>query len=173
MITQLNIPAPPVTQLRRVSLIELLAPLLGTEQYFGVDRRREGESPVCAVVHPYTTAHVYAAAFPALLPLLLAEVCRGLQMSEVTWADIAYTSPAGARPELLVRTTRLASATADIIWQDRDRKYAQSWEGRGRPIMRMLDRIQPDRPGSGTPDAGIAGESSAAPARVEGSPDAR
>ena len=64
MITLLNIPAPPAKQLQRVILVELVAPLVATERYFGVVRRREGESPFCAVVHPYRTAHLYAAAVP-------------------------------------------------------------------------------------------------------------
>ena len=136
-------------------------------------RRREGESPVCAVVHPYRTAHLYAAAFPALLPLLLAEVCHDLQMSEVTWADIAYTNPDSARPQLLVRTTRLDSAAVEVVWQDRDQSYARSWETRVWPIMHLLDRIKPDRPGLDTPNAGIPGDNSAAPAHIEGSPDGR
>lgn len=87
MITQLNIPAPPAKQLQRVILVELVAPLIASERYFGLVRRREGESFFCAVVHPYRTAHLYAAAFPALLPLLLAEVCHDLQMSEVIRAS--------------------------------------------------------------------------------------
>jgi hypothetical protein len=173
MITQLNIPAPPARQLERVTLIELVAPIVAAERYFGVVRRREGESTFCAVVHPYRTAHLYAAAFPVLLPLLMAEVCRDLQMSEVTWADIAYTSPDSARPQLLVRTTRLASAAAEVVWQDRDQKYARSWETRVWPIVHLLDRIRPDRLGPDTPNADLPGDNSAAPAHVDGSLDGR
>jgi hypothetical protein len=172
MITQLNIPAPPARQLQRVILVELVAPLVATERYFGVVRRREGESPFCAVVHPYKTAHLYSAAFPVLLPLLLEEVCHDLQMSEVTWADIAYTSPDSARPQLLVRTTRLDGAAAEVVWHDRDQSYARSWETRVWPIMHLLDRVKPDRPGLDTPDADLAGNGSAATA-AEGRPDGR
>ena len=52
MLTQLNIPAPPARQLERVTLIELVAPIVAAERYFGVVRRREGESTFCAVVTP-------------------------------------------------------------------------------------------------------------------------
>ena len=173
MITQLNIPAPPARQLERVTLIELVAPIVAAERYFGVVRRREGESTFCAVVHPYRTAHLYAAAFPVLLPLLMAEVCRDLQMSEVTWADVAYTSPDGARSQLLVRTTRLDNAAAEVVWQDRDQSYARSWETRVWPIVHLLDRIRPDGPGLNTPNAGLSGDNSAAPAQIEESPDER
>jgi hypothetical protein len=172
MIT-LNIPEPPVRQLQRVTLVELVTPLVATERYFGVVRRREGESAFCAVVHPYKTAHLYASAFPALLPLLLAEVCHDLQMSEVTWTDIAYTSPDSARPQLLARTTRLDSLAAEIVWQDRDRSYARSWEARVWPVVHLLDRIRPDRLGPDTPNASLPGHNSAAPTHVEGSPDGR
>ena len=113
---------------------------------------------------------ITAAAFPTLLPLLLAEVCHDLHMSEVTWADIAYTSPDSARPQLLVRTTRLDSAAAEVAWQDRDQRYARSWETRVWPIVRLLDRIGPDRLGPNTPNAGLPGDSSAAPAHMEESP---
>ena len=173
MITQLNIPAPPARQLERVTLIELVASIVAAERYFGVVRRREGESTFCAVVHPYRTAHLYAAAFPVLLPLLIAEVCRDLQMSEVTWADVAYTSPDGARSQLLVRTTRLDNAAAEVVWQDRDQSYARSWETRVRPIMHLLDLINPDRPTLGTPNADGPDDFSAAAAPVEESPDGR
>jgi hypothetical protein len=142
MITQLNIPAPPAKQLQRVILVELVAPLIASERYFGLVRRREGESSFCAVVHPYRTAHLYAAAFPALLPLLLAEVCHDLQMSEVTWADIAYTRPEGSRPQLLVRTARIESATDKIVWQERDLSYARTWESCVRPVIDLLERIR-------------------------------
>jgi hypothetical protein len=171
MLTQLNIPAPTAKQLERVTLIELVAPLVATERYFGVVRRREGESTFCAVVHPYRTAHLYAAAFPVLLPLLIAEVCRDLQMSEVTWADVAYTSPDGARSQLLVRTTRLDNAAAEVVWQDRDQSYARSWETRVWPIVHLLDRIRRDGPGLNTLNAGLSGDNSAAPAPTEWSPD--
>jgi hypothetical protein len=154
-------------------LIELVAPLVAAERYFGVVRRREGESAVCAVVHPYRTAHLYAAAFPALLPLLLAEVCPDLQISEVTWADIAYTSPDSARPLLIVRTSRLDSALAEVVWHDRDQSYARSWESRVWPIVHLLDRIKPDQPGLNTTTADLPADSSAAPAHLEGSPDGR
>lgn len=173
MITRLDIPAPPARQLHSVTLIELVGPLIETERYFGVVRRGEGESVFCAVVHSYRTAHLYPAAFPKLLPLLLEEVCRGLQMSEVTWLDIAYTNPDGARPQLLARTTRLESATTEVVWHDRDQSYARSWETRVWPIVRLLDRIKPDRPGPDTPHAGIPGDSSAAPAPMGGSPGGR
>lgn len=175
MITQLNLQAPPSRQIQRVTLIEIVAPLVATERYFGVVRRREGEFPCCAVVHPYGTAHLYATAFPALLPLLLAEVCPDLQMSEVTWVDIAYTSPDSARPQLLVRTARLdnAAAAAEVVWQDRDQAYARSWESRVWPLMRLLARIRPDRPGPNTPNSGLPGDRSAAPAHKEESPDER
>lgn len=173
MITRLNIPSPPPRQLRRVNLIEFVVPLVEDERYFGVIRRREGESAVCAVVHPYRTAHLYAAAFQALLPLLLAEVCPDLQMSEVTWADIAYTSPESARPQLLVRTTRLDSATNEVIWHDRDQSYARSWASRVWPIVHLLDSIKPDQPGLNTTNADLPVDSSAAPAHLEGSPDGR
>lgn len=142
MITQLNIPAPPAKQLQRVILVELVVPLVAKERYFGVIRRREGESPFCAVVHPYRTAHSYAGAYPELLPLLRTEVCPELQISEVTWVDIAYTSPASARPQLLVRTTRVDGATAEVIWEDRDLKYAESWETRVRPVIDLLEHIR-------------------------------
>jgi len=169
MITQLNIPSPPARQLQHVTLIELIAPLIGTERYFGVVRRQEGESVVCAVVHPYRTAHWYEAAFPTLLPLLLAD----LQMSEVTWADIAYTSPKGARPQLLVRTTHLDSTAAEVIWQDRDQSYARSWETRVRPIMHLLDLVNPDQPTLGTPNADGPDDISAAATPQEESSDGR
>ncbi len=154
-------------------MIELVAPIVATERYFGVVRRREGVSPFCAVVHPYRTAHLYAAAFPVLLPLLLAEVCHDQTMSEVTWVDIAYTSPDGARPQLLVRTARLDSAEAEVAWRDRDQGYARSWETRVRPIMHLLDLINPDRPTLGTPNADGPDDFSAAAATVEESPDGR
>jgi len=154
-----------------VTLIELVAPLAGTERYFGAVRRREGEFTFCAVVHPYRTAHLYAAAFPALLPLLMAEVCRDLQVSEVTWADIAYTCPDSGRPQLLVRTTHLHSAAAEVVWNDRDQSYARSWETWVWPIMNLLDRIRPDRLEPDMPNASLPGDNSAAPTRVEGSPD--
>jgi hypothetical protein len=173
MITQLNIPAPPARQLQAFILVELVAPLVATERYFGLVRRAEGESFVCAVIHPYSTAYMYASAFPALLPLLREEVLPARQMSEVTWADIAYTSPDSARPQLLVRTARLASAAADVVWQDRDQKYARSWETRVWPIMHLLDRIRPDRLGPDAPNAELPGDNPAAPAPVEGSLDGR
>jgi hypothetical protein len=173
MITRLNIPAPPARQLQRVNLIELVAPVVAAERYFGVIRRREGESAVCAVVHPYRTAHLYATAFPVLLPLLLAEVCPDLQMSEATWADIAYTSPDTARPQLLVRTTRLDSAAAEVVWQDRDQSYARSWASRVWPIVHLLDRIRPDQPGLNSSNVDLPAGSSAAPAHLEGGPDGR
>jgi hypothetical protein len=173
MIPQLNIPAPPAKQLQPFILVELVAPLVATERYFGLVRRREGESFVCAVIHLYRTAYMYASAFPALLPLLREEVWPARQMSEVTWADIAYTSPDSARPQLLVRTARLDNPAAEVAWQDRDQSYARSWETRVWPIMHLLDRIRPDRLEPDTPNASLPGDNSAAPAHKEGSPDGR
>jgi hypothetical protein len=173
MLMQLNLSAPPVRQLHHVTLVELIAPLVATEQYFGLVRRREGKSAVCAVVHPYRTAHLYATAFPALLPLLRAEVCPDLQMPEVTWADIACASTDSTRPQLLVRTMRLDSASAEVVWQERDQSYALTWETRVWPIMHLLGRINPQRAALDARNVGIAGDGSAAPAPVEGSPDGR
>ncbi|MFP5237659.1 MAG: hypothetical protein ACLGSD_17325 [Acidobacteriota bacterium] len=168
MITTLRIPSPLPTPIQRLHLLKLMPPVTPQELYCGIVRRREGDSAVCAVVHSYRTAHLYAAAFPALLPLLLAEVCRDLQMPEVAWADIVYTSPDGARPQLLVRTTRLGSAAAEVVWQDRDQRYARSWESRVWPIVRLLDRIKSDRTVLDTPDAGLSEDGSAAPPPAEG-----
>jgi hypothetical protein len=85
---------------------------------------------------------MYASAFPALLPLLREDVWPARQMSEVTWADIAYTNPDSSRPQLLVRTTRIESATAEIRWQDRDHTYARTWESRVQPVIDLLNLIR-------------------------------
>ncbi len=142
MITQLNIPSPLPTPIQRVNLVRVDPPLVSAAQHCGILRTREGEVFFCAVVHPYRTAHLYAAAFPTLLPLLLAEVWPGQQMTGITCVDIAYTTPVGSRPQLLVRTTRIESATAEIVWQDRDLTYARSWESRVLPVVDLLDRIR-------------------------------
>lgn len=142
MITQLNIPTPLPAPIQRINIVKLVPPLVQPAQYCGIVRDREGESFVCAVVHPYRTAHVCAAAFPGLLPLLQAEVWPGRQMAELAWVDIAYTSPDGSRPQLLARTTRIESATAEIVWHDRDLTYARTWEPRVWPIIDLLDRIR-------------------------------
>jgi hypothetical protein len=141
MIT-LSIPTPPPTPIQRVKVIRIAPPLFPAEQYCGIVRAQEGESFVCAVIHPYRTAHMYASAFPALLPLLREDVWPARQMSEVTWADIAYTNPDSSRPQLLVRTTRIESATAEIRWQDRDHTYARTWESRVQPVIDLLNLIR-------------------------------
>ena len=138
----LNLPAPPATPIRRVNIVRLFPPLVPADQYCGIVRSREGDSLVCAVVHPYRTAHLYASAFPALLPLLKEDAWPGRQMSELTWVDIAYTMPDGSRPLLMVRSTILDSATAEIIWQDRDLNYTRSRELRITPVIDLLDRIK-------------------------------
>jgi hypothetical protein len=143
----LNIPTPTPTPIQRLNLVRLAPPLVPAAQYCGIVRAREGESLVCAIVHPYRTAHLYASAFTALFPLLQAEVYPGQQMSEITWMDAAYISPDGVCPQFLLRTTHLESATEEIAWQDRDLNYARNWESRVLPIIDLLELIKRDSRG--------------------------
>ena len=142
MIT-LSIPTPPPSPIQRVSVVKLVPPLVLAAQYCGIVRRREGESSVCAVIHPYRTAHLYAAAFAVLFPLLLTEVWpeQEQQISEVTWADIAYISPKDAPLQLLVRTARIENVAAEIMWEDRDLTYLRTWEFRVQPVIELLNLI--------------------------------
>jgi hypothetical protein len=142
MITQLKIPTPLPAPIQRLNLVRLAPPLFPAEQYCGFYRTHEGESLVCGIIHPYRSAHLYAAAFAPLLPLLQAEIWPGKQISEITWADVAYTSPDGSRPLLLVRTARIENATAEIVWHDRDLNYARTWEPRVRSIIGLLELIK-------------------------------
>lgn len=142
MITQLNIPTPPPTPIQRVKILRLLPPLVQDEQFCGIVRVREGMSFASGVIHPYRTAHLYAPAFPALLPLLHEDVWPSQQMSEITWVDIAYLTPADSRPQLLIRSARIESATDKIGWQDRDLTYARTWESRVQPVIDLLERIR-------------------------------
>jgi len=142
MITQLNIPAPSPTPIQRINIVKLFPPLFSAEQHCGIVRAREGESLTCAVIHPYRSAHLYAPAFAALLPLLQEEVWPGRPMSEIIWVDIAYLTPAGSRSQLLVRSTGIESATTEIVWQDRDLSYTRFWEARTTLVIDLLERIK-------------------------------
>jgi hypothetical protein len=138
----LNIPAPAPTPIQRINIVRLFPPLVPAEQHCCIVRAREEESYLCAIIHPYRTAYLYASAFATLLPLLQAEVWPGRQMSEITWVDIAYATPGGSKPLLMVRTTTLDSATAEIAWRDRDPKFAHTWESRAWPVIDLLERIK-------------------------------
>lgn len=141
MITTLNIPAPQPSPIQLLGLIRVAPPVLPGTQYCGIIREREREMSVCALIHSYGMAHLYGAAFPALLPLVVAKAWPARQISEITWVDVAYMHPDGARPQLMVRTTRVDSPTAEIVWQDRDLSYARSWEARLLPLIELLDLI--------------------------------
>jgi hypothetical protein len=86
---------------------------------------------------------LYAAAFAVLFPLLLTEVWpeQEQQISEVTWADIAYISPKDAPLQLLVRTARIENVAAEIMWEDRDLTYLRTWEFRVQPVIELLNLI--------------------------------
>lgn len=142
MFTTLNLsaaPPAPIQRLNLVRVVRLVPPLVAAEQCCGIIRDREGKSLICAVIHPYRTAHLYAGAFAELLPLLRAEAWPDRTMSDLTWVDIAYTEPEGSRPQLLVRSARIENATAEIAWQDRDLTYASTWESRVQPVIEVLE----------------------------------
>lgn len=138
----LNIATPAHAPIQRVNLLRLLPPAIAQEQYCGIARAQERETFACVVIHPYRAAHLYTPVFPALFPLLLAEVWPARQMAEITWVDITYMRPASSRPQLLVRSTPVESATAEIVWQDRDSTYARRWESRAWPVIDLLERIK-------------------------------
>lgn len=142
MITQLNIPAPLRAPIQRINLLKLAPPVVSVEQYCGIVSGREGETFACATVHPYKTAHLYAPAFAALLPLVQTEVWPSRQLADIIWVDIAYTNPEGSRPQLVVRTARIESAAATIVWQERDLVYARTWESRVQPVIDLLNLIR-------------------------------
>lgn len=170
MITRLNLATPPPTTIQRLNLIRLFPPLVREEQYCGIVIRYEVEALACAIVHPYQMAHL-SAAFPKLLPLVQSEYWPKRLLADIIWQDIAFTSPKGARPQLLVRTTRIESAAAEIRWQDRDHNYARTWESRVQPVIELLNRIRPDQLEPATPNSGLPRDRSAAPAHKEESPD--
>ena len=142
MIMQLNLQAPPATPIQRLNLIKLVPPIVPAEQYCGIVSGREGEVFACALVHPYKTAHLFAPAFPAMLLMMQTEYWPSRQLADIIWADIAYACPECSRPQLLVRTTRIESPTAEIVWQERDLTYARSWESRVRPLIDLLERTR-------------------------------
>lgn len=141
MITTLNIPAPQASPIHLLGLIRVAPPVLPCTQYCGIVKEGQRETCVCALIHSYSAAHIYVGAFPALLPLVFAKAWPGRQISEINWVDIAYMRPDRARPYLIVRTAKVDSPTAEIVWQDRDLSYARSWESRTRPVIELLDRV--------------------------------
>jgi hypothetical protein len=128
MITKLNLTAPPPSQIQRVNLIKLAPPLVPQAQYCAVVSARKGERLACAIIHPYHTAHLYVPAFPTLLPRLQAEVWPNRHLADTVWIDVVYTNGEGARPQLLVRSTRIENATTELVWGDRDFEFVKAWE---------------------------------------------